>query len=157
MTMSAKTCLTSTNTWTWMCDKMMETEFGNAYQRKDGYYQISSGVHQGKLLHRLIYEENFGSIPNGFCVHHLDNDKTNNHPSNLILMSKSNHHKLHFNMVNNPRWGNGRIDKAGGITFLSAEKNNGKTMTAVAEELGYTQPVPVYQYLKYRDLRWNQL
>ena len=96
----------------------METKFGKAYQRKDGYYQISSGANQGKLLHRLIYEENFGSIPNGFCIHHLDNDKNNNNPSNLILMSKSNHHKLHFNMVNNPRWGNGRIDAAGGISFL---------------------------------------
>ena len=101
----------------------METKFGNAYQRKDGYYQISSGANQGKLLHRLIYEENFGSIPNGFCIHHLDNDKNNNDPSNLILMSKSNHHKLHFNRVNNPNWGNGRIDAAGGVTFLSAEKN----------------------------------
>ena len=114
---------------------MIKTKFGNAYQRKDGYYQISSGINQGKLLHRLIYEEHYGPIPEGFHIHHLDNDKTNCSPENLLLLSKSNHHKLHFNMINNPRWGNGRIDAAGGVTFLSAEKNKGRTMQEIADEL----------------------
>lgn len=136
---------------------MIKTKFGNAYQRKDGYYQISSGNYQGKLLHRLIYEEHYGSIPNGFCIHHLDNDKNNNHPSNLILMSKSNHHKLHFNMVNNPRWGNGRIDAAGGVSFLSACKNKGMTIQEVTDELGYKSVSTVSQYCKYRNCRWNEL
>ena len=135
----------------------MQTEFGNAYKRRDGYYQISSGIHQGKLLHRLIYEENFGPIPEGFHVHHLDKDKSNLDPSNMILLSKSNHHKLHFNMVNNPRWGKGRIDAAGGVTFLSAEKNKGKTMQAIADECGYSNVSTVFHYLDKRGLRWNEL
>lgn len=136
---------------------MIKTKFGNAYQRKDGYYQISSGNNQGKLLHRLIYEEHYGPIPNGFCIHHLDHDKNNNAADNLILMSKSNHHKLHFNMVNNPRWGNGCIDKAGGVTFLSIEKNNGKTMQNIADELGYSNVSSVFHYLDKRGLRWNEI
>ena len=136
---------------------MIKTRFGNAYKRKDGYYQISSGVNQGKLLHRLIYEECYGPIPSGFIVHHINGDKENNDPSNLMLLSKSNHHHLHTCGVNHPRWDNGRIDKAGGIMFLSAEKNKGRTMSSVAEELGYTQAVPVHQYLKNRDLTWNQI
>lgn len=135
----------------------MMTKFGHVYQRKDGYYQVSSGIHQGKLLHRLIYEETFGPIPEGFHIHHLDNDKNNNALENLVLISKSNHHKLHFNMVNNPRWGNGRIDAAGGIGFLSACKNKGMTMQEVTDELGYKSISTVSQYLKYRDVRWNQL
>ena len=135
----------------------MITEFGNAYKRKDGYYQISSGIHKGKLLHRLIYESVFGSIPEGFHVHHLDNDKSNLDPSNMILLSKSNHHKLHFNMVNNPKWGKGRIDAAGGVTFLSAEKNKGKTMQDIADELEYSNVSSVFHYLDKRHLRWNQL
>ena len=135
----------------------MITEFGNAYKRKDGYYQISSGINQGKLLHRLIYEENFGPIPEGFHIHHLDNDKNNNALENLVLISKSNHHKLHFNMINNPRWGNGRIDKAGGVTFLSAEKNKGRTMQAIADDLGYSNVSSVFHYIDKRGLRWNQL
>lgn len=135
----------------------METKFGHVYQRKDGYYQISSGEHQGKLLHRLIYEETFGPIPEGFHIHHLDNDKNNNALENLVLISKSNHHKLHFNMVNNPRWGNGRIDKAGGVTFLSAEKNKGRTMQAIADELGYSNVSSIFHYIDRRGLRWNEL
>ena len=135
----------------------MKTKFGNAYKRRDGYYQISSGIHQGKLLHRLIYEENFGSIPEGFICHHIDGNKENNDPSNLMLLTKSNHHHLHSYGVNHPRWDNGRIDAAGGLTFLSAAKNKGRTMTSIAEELGYTAAVPVFQYLKNRNLRWNQL
>ena len=136
---------------------MISTKFGNAYQRKDGYYQISSGVHQGELLHRLVYEDAFGPIPEGFCVHHRDNNKENNHPNNLMILSKSHHHKLHMHGTNHPRWDNGRIDEAGGLTFLSAEKNKGRTMTSIADELGYTQSVPIFQYLKNRNLRWNQL
>ena len=137
----------------------MITEFGNAYKRKDGYYQISSGINQGKLLHRLIYEENFGPIPEGFHIHHLDNDKNNNALENLVLISKSNHHKLHFNMINNPNWGNGRIDKAGGVTFLSAEKNKGRTMQEIIDDLGYSSNsvAVVFQYLNNRGLRWNQI
>ena len=135
----------------------MMTKFGRAYQRKDGYYQISSGVHQGKLLHRLIYEENFGSIPEGFHVHHRDMNKENLDPNNLILLSKSNHHKLHFNMINNPRWGNGRIDKAGGLSFLSACRNKGMTMQEVTDELGYKSVSTVSQYCNYRSVRWNEL
>lgn len=41
--------------------------------------------------------------------------------------------------------------------FLSAEKNKGRTMSSVADELGYTQPVPIHQYLGNRGLTWNQL
>ena len=135
----------------------MMTDYGRAYQRKDGYWQISSGPNQGKLLHRLIYEENFGPIPEGFHIHHLDNDKNNNALENLVLISKSNHHKLHFNMINNPRWGNGRIDKAGGVIFLSAEKNKGMTMQAIADELGYSNVSSVFHYIDRRGLRWNEL
>lgn len=135
----------------------MMTKFGNVYKRKDGYFQISSGVNQGKLLHRLIYEENFGPIPEGFHIHHLDNDKNNNALENLVLISKSNHHKLHFNMINNPNWGNGRIDKAGGVSFLSACKNKGMTMQDIADEVGYSNVSTVFHYLDKRGLRWNQI
>ena len=135
----------------------MQTEFGNAYQRTDGYIQITSGPNKGKLLHRLIYEECFGSIPKGYCIHHADGDKTNNNPHNLVLLSKRNHHKLHMNGLNHPRWDNGRIDELGGITFLSAEKNKGKTMQAIADECGYSNVSSVFHYLNKRGLRWNEI
>lgn len=135
----------------------MNTPFGHACQRKDGYYQITSGEHQGKLLHRLMYETAYGSIPKGFIVHHIDGDKTNNEPSNLMLLSKSNHHRLHMKHTNHPFWDKGLISKAGGIDFLSAAKNKGMTMQNIADELGYSNVSSVFHYLDKRSVRWNQL
>ena len=138
---------------------MMETKYGNGHQRTDGYIQITSGPYKGKLLHRLIYEEVYGSIPKGYAIHHIDGDKTNNNPGNLMLLSKSNHHKLHMNKTNHPRWDNGLIDKAGGVNFLSAEKNKGRTMQEIVDDLGYSSNsvAVVFQYLNNRGLRWNQI
>ena len=137
----------------------METKYGNGHQRTDGYIQITSGPYKGKLLHRLIYEEVYGSIPKGYAIHHIDGDKTNNNPGNLMLLSKSNHHKLHMNKTNHPRWDNGLIDKAGGVNFLSAEKNKGRTMQEIVDDLGYSSNsvAVVFQYLNNRGLRWNQI
>ena len=137
----------------------METKYGNGHQRTDGYIQITSGPYKGKLLHRLIYEEVYGSIPKGYAIHHIDGDKTNNNPGNLMLLSKSNHHKLHMNGTNHPRWDNGLIDKAGGVNFLSAEKNKGRTMQEIVDDLGYSSNsvAVVFQYLNNRGLRWNQI
>lgn len=64
---------------------------------------------------------------------------------------------MHNGGCNNPRWGKGRIDLAGGLTFLSAMKQSGKNMSRIAEDLGYTGASAVHQYLKNRQLRWNQI
>ena len=133
------------------------TKYGNGHQRTDGYIQITSGPYKGKLLHRLIYEEVYGPIPKGWSIHHLDMDKTNNNPGNLVALSKSNHHKLHMNGTNHPRWDNGRIDEAGGMTFLSAERNKGRTMQDIADELGYSNVSSVFHYIDRRGLRWNEI
>ena len=135
----------------------METKYGNGHQRTDGYIQITSGPYKGKLLHRLIYEEVYGSIPKGYSIHHLDMDKTNNNPGNLVALSKSHHHSIHNRGTRHPRWDNGRIDEAGGLTFLSAEKNKGQSIANVADDLGYTNAAPVYQYLHNRNMEWNEL
>ena len=46
-------------------------------------------------LHRRIYEEHHGPIPKGHHVHHVDLDPTNNHPSNLVALTPSEHRKVH--------------------------------------------------------------
>lgn len=135
----------------------MMTKFGNGHQRTDGYIQITSGPHKGKLLHRLIYEEVYGPIPKGYAIHHIDGDKTNNNPGNLMILTKSNHHRLHTSGVNHPRWDKGLIDAAGGVMFLSASKNKGMNMQAIADEVGYSNVSSVFHYLDKRGLRWNEL
>ncbi|MGY3716761.1 NUMOD4 motif-containing HNH endonuclease [Sutcliffiella cohnii] len=45
------------------------------------------------FIHRLVYETFVGSIPEGYQIHHKDEDKENNHYSNLIpATAKENNH-----------------------------------------------------------------
>lgn len=46
-------------------------------------------------LHRAVWRHHNGPIPKGLDVHHKDNDPDNNDISNLQLISKSDHAKLH--------------------------------------------------------------
>ena len=43
--------------------------------------------------HVLIYETEIGPIPEGYIIHHKDDNGLNNDPSNLECMSRS-HHKI---------------------------------------------------------------
>lgn len=46
--------------------------------------------------HRWVAEDKVGRpLADGEHVHHLDGTRTNNHPDNLVVLSKSEHHKAH--------------------------------------------------------------
>ena len=59
-----------------------------------GYYLNST---LRKRMHRYVWEYYNGDIPKGFQIHHIDHDKSNNDISNLEMISKTNHMKLHSN------------------------------------------------------------
>ncbi len=64
----------------------------------DRYYRITSTKegNNNKLLHRLIFEDYHNcTLDKKDSIHHIDYDTTNNHPTNLICMSKPAHHRLH--------------------------------------------------------------
>lgn len=46
------------------------------------------------FLHRKIYEDNFGRIPNGYHVHHKDGNPLNNSPDNLEALPAKVHNRL---------------------------------------------------------------
>ena len=46
------------------------------------------------FLHRKIYEDNFGPIPEGFHIHHIDGNPDNNSPDNLAALPASAHGKI---------------------------------------------------------------
>ena len=76
----------------------MKTKYGNAKIRDKGYYRITSEKegNYGKYLHRLIFEDYHNcKLDENDVIHHADFDKTNNHPSNLICMSRKAHQILH--------------------------------------------------------------
>lgn len=48
----------------------------------------------------LVENPQFGDLPPGYCIHHLDHDKMNNDISNLALMKKSHHMAYHTKQNN---------------------------------------------------------
>lgn len=46
-------------------------------------------------LHRDVYRDHHGPIPDGYHVHHVDHDPDNNDPSNLAVISPSDHARHH--------------------------------------------------------------
>ena len=51
----------------------------------------------GKHTHRLVAEEKLcRPLKKGEIVHHIDGNKRNNEPSNLMVMTQAEHCRLHF-------------------------------------------------------------
>lgn len=61
------------------------------HPRKDGYYQ---NKHRG-LLHRFMWEQANGPIPDGMQVHHRNHDKRDNRLDNFALVSAADHWQEH--------------------------------------------------------------
>ena len=56
-------------------------------------YSKTYGVH----THRIVAEKTLGRpLEKGEIVHHIDGNKRNNDPSNLMVMTQSEHCRLHF-------------------------------------------------------------
>lgn len=68
------------------------TKYGLVHKDHQGYWYTGDN----KRLHRLIWEDFYGQkIPDGFEIHHIDMDRENNNISNLMLLSREDHIKLH--------------------------------------------------------------
>jgi len=62
----------------------------------DSKHAFERGKQKGFVYeHLLVLEQSGIDIPEGFEVHHLNFDKLDNRLSNLIVLSKSDHTKLH--------------------------------------------------------------
>lgn len=51
--------------------------------------------------HRWVWENNLGEISEGFHIHHKDGNKSNNHISNLEMISAFDHLSLHASLPEN--------------------------------------------------------
>lgn len=61
--------------------------------RRQGTGYFTGG--KAQKFHRVHYEQTVGPIPPGFHIHHIDEDKLNNHPSNLRVVTPREHRALH--------------------------------------------------------------
>ena len=79
--------------------------------------------------HRLVMESKIGRyLTRNELVHHIDHDKTNNHPDNLMIVCKYTHHKHH------PEVGEG--NKAALTEEMVVAALEGRTTKEAADKLG---------------------
>ena len=67
--------------------------------RKDirsGYYLSTAKIDGNrKRLHVYVWEKFNGPVPQGYNIHHFDENKNDNQIDNLMCMTKSEHHTWH--------------------------------------------------------------
>lgn len=57
--------------------------------RNTGYYSLTSD--DRCLMHRYVWEHEIGEIPEGWDIHHIDNNRANNVIENLECLPKAEH------------------------------------------------------------------
>lgn len=72
--------------------------------KSTGYYRCTIPKMGRVLLHRYVWETERGKILDGYDIHHIDEDKTNNIIDNLECLPKTEHTKKyspHHNQYKN--------------------------------------------------------
>lgn len=64
--------------------------------KPDGWVEITRGPHKGRGLHCVVAETLLDRpLAPGEVVHHIDLDRANNTPTNLMVLTNSEHVRLH--------------------------------------------------------------
>jgi hypothetical protein len=66
-----------------------------------GYLRATTvaGRAAGLYEHRIVWESEHGPIPDGFHVHHVNENPADNRLENLRLVSMADHRRLHSNYL----------------------------------------------------------
>lgn len=64
---------------------------GVRYKFSGAYYQRGNVKTGERFLHRAVWVYAKGSIPDGYVIHHIDEDTRNNAIENLGMMLASDH------------------------------------------------------------------
>lgn len=54
-----------------------------------------NGLERNISLHKYIWEQSHGRIPDGYDIHHVDNNPENNSLENLVMMATNEHRRMH--------------------------------------------------------------
>lgn len=55
--------------------------------------------HKLYYVHRVVYEAFIGEIPEGLIIDHIDENKSNNHLTNLQVLSHSENLRKHYRFI----------------------------------------------------------
>lgn len=127
------------------------TGFRKCFPDKDGYLKLATKAVDNKthnaFIHRLVYQVWVGEIPAGISVDHIDNDKLNNHFSNLQLLT----------MEDNARKGNAKnykfVDPDGNVIEVYNLKQFCKDNGLSASHMGAVHDVNT---LEIRHKGWRK-
>ncbi|MFQ6011711.1 MAG: HNH endonuclease [Nitrososphaerales archaeon] len=106
---------------------------------RDGYWRAflrKDGKTTTIAIHRLVYEAFTGPIPQGHHIDHIDGNKSNNTPSNLRALSRSDHRKetvRRFQHAKGVRVGNAKLDEKK-VAKIREGLAKGETHKELAEE-----------------------
>jgi len=68
------------------------------FGREKGYQTYTDWSGRTRYVHRRVMEKKLGGpIPRGLAVHHINGDKDDNRPENLIAVRPGVHGRLHGN------------------------------------------------------------
>jgi len=103
------------------------------------------------------------AISAGFDVHHVDQDKENNDPDNLLMIERDDHMKIHgmvhfLNKKDNPSWDSYAKRISLGESGYNMRSNTNMSWLEIAQKLGYKkdgQAINVTKaYASYHKLQW---
>jgi HNH endonuclease len=111
-----------------------------------GYWHVSIDG-QKVAFHRWLVEQMLGRpLTSEEVVHHVDGDPLNNDPDNLVLLSRSEHQRLHTAGIRRRRWSEQEIARArelheAGMTIQRVSTAIGRPFSSTAGHLA-TRPKP---------------
>jgi hypothetical protein len=76
--------------------KYGEASAAGVSTKPNGYVEYTRGENKGRSVHVVTFERRIGRrLLADEVVHHIDGDRSNNHPDNLALMTRAAHTRLH--------------------------------------------------------------
>lgn len=69
------------------------------WKSDNGYWRqrvtTPDGKHIKVYVHREVYKEYLGDIPEGFHIHHINKDINDNNINNLLMVTPEQHQSIH--------------------------------------------------------------